>query len=97
MKDKFLELLRNQSVDRNEADLENDLPEELIIYSDESAEKCEQIADEYACYFAEWCSANSWIYLDYEKIWIVKGGEHEDALTTKQLLEIYKQSLKTTI
>ena len=48
-----------------------------------AAEKCEQIADEYAIGFAEW-------YFD-------KGQWIEENLKTKQLLEIYKQSLKTTI
>ena len=59
----------------------------------EDAEKCEQIADEFAIGFAEFIESKCEIRLHEPNTWYYNGGA-KLIVTTKQLLEIYKQSLK---
>jgi hypothetical protein len=57
----------------------------------DKVEKCEQIADEFAIEFAEWCDDN-YFRMGNTSIWS-DSTDWEDniKITTKELLEIYKK------
>jgi hypothetical protein len=54
------------------------------------SEKCEEIADEFAIGFSEWCSRKEFLP---NKGWFIGSYELEMGIfkTTKELLEIYKK------
>jgi hypothetical protein len=60
-----------------------------------AAEKCEEIADEYAFGFLNFSSEYECHYnLQLKKVYWINKNDKNKQITTKQLLEIYKQSLK---
>ncbi len=62
-----------------------------FVATDLIKEQCEQIADEFAIGFAEWCTEtkNKLGYHEYKKEWYV--WDLDKWVITKKLLEIYKK------
>lgn len=67
------------------------LCEPLGKFYTETSKELEQIADDYAIFFAEWC-ANKYVKL--HSVWCPIFGDQRDKnnwRTTKELLEIFKK------
>jgi hypothetical protein len=58
-----------------------------------SINKCEQIAEEFAIGFAEWCDDN-YFRMGNTSFWAESmDWDNDNKFTTKELLEIYKETL----